>query len=175
MTIATPTGMRATRAAFAAFRDGRVPIDDLWRTACREITQEVGSTRASIWRFEADGTAISCLCLFDARTGAFTAGARLVEADCPDYFQAIRTEASVVAPDVDDHPATRSFRSGYFEAEGIRSLLDVVVMDATSPAAVLCCETADRVQDWTASDARYLRAVADALGLAMLAREGALR
>jgi GAF domain-containing protein len=165
-----PPGLRTVRAAFADYRSGRLPLDDLWRAACRAIVEDVGSTRASIWTFEDGGRAIVCRSVYDARTGETACGARLAEEDCPDYFTAVRTEAVVVAPDVDAHPATRTFRAPYLADNGIRSLLDVVVMHATAPAAVLCCETVGRGQSWTDRDVRHLRAVADALGFALLAR-----
>lgn len=148
--------MEATRRAFAEFRAGTKTAEDIYRTMCRDIVENVGSTRASIWTLSPLQDRIVCLSLFDARTGAYSSGSALSEEDFPEYFHALQKDGVLVAPDACEHPATRCFDEVYFVPNEIRSLLDIVVMDGATPVAVQCCEHCGTIKQWTDSDREYL-------------------
>jgi len=135
----------------------------LMEAVCRQITQKVGSTRASVWAFSALQDHITCECLYDVRTGAFSSGARLNEDDFADYFKAIKDDLKVVAPDAREHPATSCFNTLYFLPNNIFSLLDFVVLDGREPVAVLCCEHCRDERAWTRQDMDFLQAMSAAL------------
>lgn len=155
--------MEATRRAFAEFRAGTKTAQDMYRTMCRDIVENVGSTRASIWTLSPLQDRIVCLSLLDARTGAYSSGSVLSEEDFPEYFHALRKDGVLVAPDACEHPATRCFDEVYFVPNEIRSLLDIVVRDGATPVAVQCCEHCGAIKQWTDSDREYLEGMSSML------------
>ncbi len=159
--------MDRSRAAFAAARTAPARLPELYRAVATDLTEAIGSTRASLWIFEEYGTRIRCLSLLDTRTGAYHDGAVLTEADFPDYFHAIRTDLRIVAPLATVHPATMGFDEAYFVPNDIRSLLDHVVLVNDQPAAVLCCEHCGEPRDWTPSHMAYLEQMAVLIKMAL--------
>lgn len=159
--------MERARAAFATARANPAALPELYRAVATDLTEAIGSTRASLWIFEEYGTRIRCLALHDTRTGAITEGAVLTEQDFPDYFHAIRTDLKIVAPLAAVHPATMGFDEAYFVPNDIRSLLDHVVLVNDQPAAVLCCEHCGAPRDWTGADTAYLEQMAVLIKMAL--------
>lgn len=155
--------MDATRRAFAEFRAGAKTAEDIYRTMCLDIVRNVGSTRASIWTVSPLQDRIVCLCLYDTRTKAFTSGSMLSDEDFPEYFRAIQKDGILVASDACEHPATRCFDEVYFVPNDIRSLLDIVVLDGSSPVAIQCCEHCGSIKEWTDSDKEYLEGMSSML------------
>lgn len=143
---------------------------DLMEAVCRSITVTVGSTRASVWAFSELHDYLTCECLFDVRTRAFDAGTRLSEDDFQEYFDAIRSDLKVVAPDAHEHPATRCFNDLYFTPNDIVSLLDYVILDGGEPVAVLCCEQCGDIRHWRPKDMDFLHAMSAALAPAFRRR-----
>lgn len=162
--------MHLARAALADFRRDRPSLSRVFEGACRDIIRDLDVTRASIWFFSSDGTAITCACEVDQRTGQVMQGETLEEANCPAYFQAIRRDQTVAAPDVNVHPATRCLSDQFLRVHGILSLLDHVVTADGRPMAVLCAEQCGTRRDWTSADGEYLFQVATLLGVAFQAR-----
>ena len=152
--------MDRSKTALKAFKAGEVTLPHFFETICREITEHVGSTRASIWTFaEPLRDAIICETLFDSRDGSVQSGAVLKEEDFPAYFAAITESLRIVAPDAITHPATSAFDDVYFAPLDIRSLLDFVIMLGDRPVGVLCCEHCAEQKDWTQADLDYLQAM----------------
>jgi GAF domain-containing protein len=155
--------MQASRAALAQLRKGAITAVDLQRTICRDIVQNVGSTRASIWLFNPLKDQITCAMLFDSRTGGFHTGAVLKADDFPDYFKAIERDLEIVAPDAANHPATKCFDEVYFVPNDIHSLLDHVVMQNEQPYAVQCCEHCGEIKNWSSDNIEYLHQMSSLL------------
>ena len=169
---------RASRGETVGVADTSPPVDLLdhvFREACLDICDAVGTTRAGIWFFNADGSAITCECQFDKRSREFQGGQILRAADYPGYFRTLLAEGTVGAADAGAHPATAEFVDSYFASNGIRSLLDHVVFAGTDPVAVLCAEGCEVVKEWTAEDAAYLRQMAILLGIAIQTRQARYR
>lgn len=153
--------MEHSKSALRALKSREISFPSFLETVCREITEHVGSTRASVWTFRQPlRDAIECACLFDTRDGSVHAGTVLAEDDFPAYFQAITDDLRIVAPDAITHPATSAFDDVYFVPLDIRSLLDFVVMVNNQPAAVLCCEHCATQKPWSQADIDYLQAMA---------------
>lgn len=162
--------MDRARAALTAFRANPDTLDDLYRAICQDIVEHVGSSRASIWLFNGVKDAITSQCLFDSRDGTFSSGVTLSEDDFPQYFDAIKRDLKIVAPDAEHHPATSCFDEIYFTPLDIRSLLDFVILEGTSPIAVLCCEHCGVIKDWTEADVKYLHQMSAVLGMTFKVR-----
>lgn len=162
--------MDRARAALIAFRSDTEKLEDLYRAICQDIVEHVGSTRASIWLFNGVQDAITSQCLFDNRDGTFSSGVTLAEDDFPPYFEAIKRDLKIVAPDAEHHPATACFDDIYFTPLDIRSLLDFVIQEGSSPVAVLCCEHCGSRKDWSEADIKYLHQMAAVLGMTFKVR-----
>jgi GAF domain-containing protein len=157
----TATTMEHSKSALRSLKSHDITFPAFLQTVCREITENVGSTRASVWTFRQPlRDAIECASLFDTRDGSFSSGAVLSEDDFPAYFQAITEDLRIVAPDAVTHPATSAFDDVYFVPLDIRSLLDFVVMVNNQPVAVLCCEHCVTQKAWSQADIDYLQAMA---------------
>lgn len=166
--------MERSKQALRALKAGTATYDQFLETICREITEQVSSTRASVWMFtEPLRDAIECACLYDQRDGSVQRGAVLREEDFPDYFAAVTTSLRVVAPDAITHPATRAFDDVYFAPLDIRSLLDFVVLIGDRPVAVLCCEHCAEQKQWTQADSDYLQAMSSVLTFGLKQQERA--
>ncbi|MBI5497989.1 MAG: GAF domain-containing protein [Deltaproteobacteria bacterium] len=139
--------------------------EEMFREVCRYVVEKVKSTRASVWSFNAAGTAIVCDCMLDDLEGKYSSGTRLNEDDFPQYFKAIKDDLKVVAPDARTHPATACFRDAYFDPLDIKSLLDFVVLAGKEPVGILCCEHCGEIKHWSAADADVLHQLSTVLGL----------
>lgn len=135
----------------------------LFEAVCREAIRETGSTRASVWYFESDGSLI-CQCLVDSRDGQASTGTTLSRNVHGTYLDAIRSNGIVMAANAHRHPATASFSRGYFRDNDIHSLLDLLVTDQDNqPAAVLCCEHCKSPRNWSPADIAALQSLAQQL------------
>lgn len=160
--------MEQSKAALRSLKSGAISYRHFLETVCRDITQHVGSTRASVWTFRQPlRDAIECACLFDTRTSEYSSGAVLAEDDFPEYFRAVTEDLSVVAADAVTHPATKAFDDVYFLPLDIRSLLDFVVLVDQVPVAVLCCEHCTDIKYWTQADMDYLQSMSSILTFAL--------
>jgi GAF domain-containing protein len=153
------------RKLVSELAQGAITLEDAHKQMCKAITETVGSTRASVWIFNELGTAMTCAMLYDTRTSEFVKDIVLKEDDFPEYFDAIRQDLWVNAPDAEDHPATKCFTEDYFMPLDIRSLLDFVILVGGSPKGVLCCEHCGNTREWTKGDEQYLQTMAQALAV----------
>lgn len=135
----------------------------LFEAVCREAIRETGSTRASLWYFDSDGS-LTCQCLLDSRDGKISSGATLPHAAYRKYLDAIRSNGIVMAPQARRNPATACFNDDYFPDNDIHSLLDFLVTDHDGqPAAVLCCEHCRAPRNWSPADVAALQGLAQRL------------
>lgn len=158
--------MEQSREALKAMRAGSGTLESVLEVVCREITDNVGSTRASVWDFGPAKDEIRCLKLLDTRDGSYSDGSVLREDDFPAYFEAIKADLKIVAADAAHHPATACFDEVYFVPLDIRSLLDFVIYRGTEPVAVLCCEHCVDKKNWSEADVAYLQNMAALIAFA---------
>lgn len=131
----------------------------LYQAACRDIVENVGSNRVSIWHFDAERTSIISDCYYIAEEDRFSSGQVLTSADAPSYFAAILTEQYIVAPRAREQRLTKELSRSYFEPNQIYSLLDYIIHANFTPIGVICCEHAYAVRDWSEADKNYLLSI----------------
>lgn len=144
---------------------GTYTIEEVYNAMCKNICENVGSTRASIWLFNDLHTNIKCQSLYDTRTEEYYKDFILKEDDFPVYFEVVKNELKIVANDAENHYATKDFTDVYFIPNDIRSLLDHVVLQSGEPKGVLCCEHCGEIKNWTEEDENYLKQMAVILGM----------
>lgn len=159
--------MQRARQTLGVLKKDPSAIASFYEAVCRDIVENVGATRASVWTFSALKDSITSDCLYDSRDGTVTGGVTLKEEDFADYFAAIRDDLRIVAPDALTHPATSCFDEIYFTPLDIRSLLDYVVLVRGEPAMVLCCEHCGEIKDWTEAHVDYLHQMAAVLSMGL--------
>ncbi len=134
----------------------------------KEITVQLGCTRASFWVYSDQlRSGIDLVCLYDAGTGEHASGMHLSEDDFGPYFEAMRADDLIVASEAHTHPATRCFKELYFEPLNIFSLLDVGISVNGAPFGLFCCENVSFVKEWTEDDVKFLRETGVLIGLAL--------
>ena len=136
-----------------------VSPDTVFQSVCKDVEEQTGANRVSIWHFENDDDCIRCACFYEAHNKTFTNGQVLFADDQPEYFKTILTENFIVAPDARNHPATAEFTDQYFREHDIHSLLDFIIHENFKPVGVICCENAGERREWHDDDISYLRQI----------------
>lgn len=149
------------------FMKGTVANEAFYSGLTEAIAKAVGCSRASLWRYgsELQNTA-ECLDLYDSADNQHHAGAVLREDDFGPYFEAMRRDGMIVAPQARSHPATSCFNELYFEPNGIYSLLDVGIQAGGVPYGLFCCEQVTFENAWTQAHVDFLRSVGTLCGMA---------
>ncbi len=136
-------------------------------------------TLASVWTFESPPGApaesrgvLRILEQYDARTGAFSSGDKLLLKDFPAYFQALEEQQQIVAHDAIADPRTAQLERPYLRPRGITSLLDTGVRIGGELKGILCLEHVGPARRWAAEDEVLASALAEQVALAF---EGAHR
>lgn len=157
--------MDHTNAAIRATGGGAQGLEPIYQAICRDIAEQLGTTRASVWLFNLAGDAIHCQCLKDQREADFPAGMVLAATSVPLYFDLISKDRLLVIPDYALHPATRNLAAPYARTSGIRALIDIMVPDQHGlPVAIVSAEQ-DRPREWSEADVLYMYQIANLLTL----------
>lgn len=147
---------------------GQIEPQAFYQRLTETITQNLGVSRASFWRYTSDlRDKVLCLDLYDTGVQEHAEGAMLSEDDFAPYFAAMRRDNMIVATDARHHEATSCFNELYFEPNGIHSLLDVGINIGGKPFGLFCCEQVTFQKQWTDADVEFLRAVGTLCGMAL--------
>ncbi len=148
-------------------------LAQLLETAARTLKAD----RISMWRFDADRTAITCVDLYERSSGSHLSGATLARSAAPSYFEALERERVIVADNAREDPRTREFCDEYLSPLGIHAMLDVPLREREATIGVLCIEHLGEVREWPADERNFALSVANLVMAAMAdeAREAAVR
>lgn len=147
---------------------GTIDRDQFLQGLTREITTQLGCSRASFWTYgDALRSRIDLVCLYDSGTQEFAEGMQLHEDDFGPYFEAMRSDDLIIASEAHTHPATACFKELYFEPLNIHSLLDVGISVGGEPFGLFCCENVTFIKRWTDEDVQFLRKCGVLIGLAL--------
>lgn len=152
--------MRRTRKVLNPEPTQSVCDQDVFEAVCLDVAENIGADLVSLWFCSFEGSGILCKCRYDALTGIFSEGQRLMKEDCPHYFESMIEYNYISAPDARLHPATRELTEAYFKPNGIKSLLDFILHEDFHPIGVVCCENRQRIRHWSDADKSYLRSIA---------------
>ncbi len=140
-------------------------------SALRRITEAaartLGVARVSIWRFDADHTAIHSEDQFDVGPERHSDGAELTQADYPAYFRALLEEDVVAADDAHLDPRTCEFSEGYLRPQGITSMLDAPIRLRGELDGVICHEHIGPPRVWTSDEKTFAVAAANLVSLTL--------
>lgn len=145
------------------------------KAALKEITeataQNIGVERISVWLYDATGTKLQCLDLYEQTLHQHSQGIELAAVDYPAYFQALTQEHLIVADNAHIDPRTQEFSESYLAPLGITSMLDAPIRLRGQTMGVLCNEQVGTTHHWTSEDQNFARSVADLISLVLEAQE----
>ncbi len=155
---------QAQQAALFALLQRGVPTAGAG-AAWHAITEAAGNTlevaRASIWILSEDRTRLSLADAFLREAGRHQAGEVLESSHYPSYFNALRVNRTIVAPDAAADPDTREYAADYLGAHGIVSMLDAGIWQEGEARGVVCLETVGERREWTPDEQQFAASLAD--------------
>ena len=146
---------------------GGGPLEPRIRGFTETVAGALQVARTALWLKNARAGTLSCVDLFDARTGRHESGASVAEKDFPGYFHALDDERNVAAADVLADPRTREFGPSYLVPLGIVSMLDVPLRRDGRTIGVLCVEQVEVRREWSVEEEMFAVAAANLLNLAL--------
>lgn len=129
--------------------------------------EALGVARVSVWRYNTRRDGIHCLSLFDAATGAHSAGMELSSVSYPAYFRALEESEVISADDAATDPRTSEFADGYLGPLGITAMLDAPLHVGGRLDGVLCHEHVGGPRRWTSDEKTFAVAAANLVSLAL--------
>ncbi|WP_448565551.1 GAF domain-containing protein [Thalassotalea ganghwensis] len=137
--------------------------DEKLRAICTQAASRItGADRVSLWVFDNDFNEMHSIMCFDTRLKEFSNGHTIYRNDCRAYFKGILNNEIIRAPDARNHRLTSCFNELYFKPLNIYSLLDYILHQDFEPVGVICCESVDKITQWTDQDEEVLRKIARA-------------
>jgi len=139
-------------------------------TATAKLIAETGARglgvpRCSVWLLDEARTALRCVDLFDARSGAHATAGELITDLYPRYFAALAALRTVAADDALTDPRTAEL-AGYHQAHGIGSLLDAAIRVDGAVVGVVCHESFEP-RCWSQEEEAYAGGMAESVALAL--------
>lgn len=147
-----------------AMRDGDLP--GLFAAIVEAAVSGLSVTRAGLWFFNAEGTALACEDLY--RVGAGHAfGETLDLTRAPAYAAALADTLLIAADDAQQDPRTAELADEYLRPAGITSRLDIPLRRAGRLAGVLAIEQCGLPRHWNPADQSYAAALVEVASIAL--------
>jgi PAS domain S-box-containing protein len=163
--------LAAQSRALTSLTERQADPNDSFDHRLREILEMAVMTlqveRVSMWRFDANRSAIVCQGLFKLTGGVYESGARLGREVAPAYFDAIEKERVIAARDAMTDPRTRDFKTSYLEPLDIHAMLDVPLRRGTDVIGVLCAEHIGAPRAWTIDEQNFGVSTANLIAVAI--------
>lgn len=139
------------------------------KAAARAFTEATAQTlavaRVSVWLYNLNHDAITCLDLCEGKLREHSEGMELKNTEFPAYFHALDQKRPIVANDAHTDPATREFSQAYLTL-GIVSMLDVPIRIAGNTIGVVRCEHT-KPRQWKPDEQSFVSSVANLMSLAL--------
>ena len=123
------------------------------------------SNRVSFWKYNKD--LITCKNLFSLDNHNLNDKNILKKESYPIYFETLKNQAIINAPDVFNKLETSEFERLYFTKNKIKSMLDVPIFLNGQLAGVACFESTQNKREWDNEDINYAKTISDVISLAI--------
>lgn len=123
-------------------------IDAGYQQVTELMTTLLRVERGSVWRFDASGTQLECVDLFEWTSRRHTQGAIITAEAVPAYFQALAQNRCIAAHDAAMDPATGEFTESYLVPQGIGAMLDAPIWVGGRMVGVVCHEHVGGPRRW---------------------------
>jgi signal transduction histidine kinase len=144
----------------------QISLEEKLRFFCRKTADILQCDRCSVWFYNTQKTAISTGFIYLKKTNEFIDGGTIVANDVPDYFSALESKVVIDASDAEIHPATHEFKDIYLKPLGIKSMLDIPLIQAEHSIGVICSEYLNKTKTFVDHEISFARSVADVIVLA---------
>ncbi|HEX2871944.1 MAG TPA: diguanylate cyclase [Polyangiaceae bacterium] len=123
-------------------------IDSGYQQVTELMTTLLRVERGSVWRFDASGTQLECVDLFEWTPRRHTQGALITAEAVPAYFRALGQNRCIAAHDAAMDPATAEFTESYLVPQGIGAMLDAPIWVGGRMVGVVCHEHVGGPRRW---------------------------
>ncbi|TAG33060.1 MAG: diguanylate cyclase, partial [Oscillatoriales cyanobacterium] len=141
----------------------------------REVTETavsiVNCDRASIWLYGEDKTQLHCIDFYEQNTKLHSVQIIITAADCPAYFQALKSVNAIATVAAENDPRTRELASLYFADRGTTALLNVPILLAGQMAGIVSAERRGSSIQWTEEEHELTTILAEFVSSSLLASE----
>jgi PAS domain S-box-containing protein len=158
--------MSALTAMTARHAEANETYDDRLRRILEAVAETLQVERVSMWRFDADHSAIYCVNLYRRQEACHDCGTRLARTDFPAYFAALERERVVAAHDARRDPRTAEFDAPYLQPNHIFAMLDVPLRQGDTVIGVLCIEHVGGAREWTIDEQNFAVSAANLIAVA---------
>ncbi|MBW4646982.1 MAG: PAS domain S-box protein [Goleter apudmare HA4340-LM2] len=148
------------------------------KAAFREITAAAAKTllvhRVGVWLYNEDHSAIECVDLYDMTTDEHSCGVSLLQANYPNYFQALEAERSITAHDAINDKRTQELSQSYLSGLGTVSLLNASIWLGGRLVGVVSHEHLGETRQWTVEEENFASSIADFITVAIETSDGVI-
>lgn len=141
----------------------------------REVTETavsiVNCDRASIWLYGEDKTQLHCIDFYEQNTKLHSVQIIITAADCPAYFQALKSANAIATVAAENDPRTRELASLYFGDRGTTALLNVPILLAGQMAGIVSAERLGPSSQWTEEEHELTKILAEFVSSSLSASE----
>lgn len=123
-------------------------------------------SRVGIWRMTPDESMIICETLYCRDRNEHMEGMILHRHDYPLYFAELHKGELIVADDAQNDPVTSEFKESYLKPIGIRSMLDIPIIQEGKVIGVVCHEQRGVIKQWQPEEQDFAMAMASTVALA---------
>jgi hypothetical protein len=127
-------------------------------------SESLSADRVSIWHFLNGPERIECITMVASNSKNCEPGFALPAESNPDYFEALKREWIISAPEAYTHTDTRGFSETYLKPHNVASLLDAPFFLDSELKGVLCCEHCSQRQ-WSSEDIILVTSMAEIVSL----------
>ena len=132
-----------------------------------EVTaRTLNAGRVSIWRLNPARDSLRSADLFLAASATHAAEVELHAVRYPAYFEALRTNRVICAPDVARDQRLVELFEDYLKPLHIKSMLDSAIWHAGVSQGVVCVESVAERREWTPDEQQFVGSIADLVALA---------
>lgn len=155
------------RSEALARGDFAATIGALTEAAARALRVE----RVGIWLYDNTRALLRCADVYEVSRDTHSQGTELTASDYPGYFTALEEERVIDAHDARRDPRTHQLTTSYLVPLRIVSMLDAPISVGGRMVGVICHEHVGRRRQWSDSEQRFARSLADLVALASEAAE----
>jgi diguanylate cyclase (GGDEF)-like protein/PAS domain S-box-containing protein len=141
----------------------------------REVTETavniINCDRASIWLYGEDKTQLHCIDFYEKNTKLHSVQIIITAADCPAYFQALKSANSIATVAAENDPRTRELASLYFADRGMTSLLNIPIVLAGQRLGIVSAERLGSGSEWTEEEHELTKILAEFVSSSLSASE----
>lgn len=138
---------------------------------CAAVGDTFAIARVGVWLFDASGSELRCLNLYESGPRRHSGGGVLYEEQFREEFAHLRRSKFVAADDPLSDPRTAGYVEGYLRPMGITAMLDGVIRLDGRSVGTICCEHVGRPHRWSGDEIAFVCQLADQIGLALSNRE----